>query len=75
MQGALGGSVSQASAFSSDHDPGVRRSSPSSGSLLHGESASSPSASLPACAFSLSNKIFKKIKFVKMQSNIFAFCP
>ena len=38
--GAPGGSVGEASAFSSGHDPGVLGSSPTWGSLLRGEPAS-----------------------------------
>ena len=45
-QGRLGGSVGEVSAFGSGHDPGVVGSSPVSGSLLSGESAS-PSPSAP----------------------------
>jgi len=47
--GRLGGSVGWATAFGSGHDPGVPGSSPTSGSLLSGESAS-PSDSLPSHA-------------------------
>lgn len=35
-EGRLGGSVGQAAAFGSGHDPGVMGSSPTSGSLLSG---------------------------------------
>ena len=53
----LGGSVHEASAFSSGHDPGVQRMSPLSGSLLSEEAASpSLSAVPPACALSYSAK-------------------
>ena len=59
--GRLGGSISEASAFGSGHDPWVLELSPASGSLLSGEHASSspaPSspAALPTCALSLSNE-------------------
>ena len=55
--GHLGGSVGAASAFGSGHDPGVLGSSPPSGSLHIGESASpSPSASPCSCSLSLSNQ-------------------
>jgi len=59
--GHLGGSVGYATAFGSDHDPGVPGSSPTSGSLLSRKSAS-PSDAPPSHAlsvsisFSLSNK-------------------
>ena len=53
----LSGSIGEASAFGSGHDPRVLGSSPTSGSLLSRESASlSPCAPPPACALSLSNK-------------------
>ena len=64
--GHLPGSVGEASAFGSGRDPGVLGSSPSSGSLLGGESASpSLSAAPPACALSLCQiktlNLFKKM--------------
>ena len=53
--GSPGGSVAEASAFGSGHDLRVLGSSPKSGSLLNGESASPPSsAASPACAVSVS---------------------
>ena len=53
--GHLGGSVGQASAFGSGHDPRVHGSSPALGSLLSGELASSsPFAAPHARALSLS---------------------
>ena len=58
FKGSLGGSVGEASAFSSGHDLGVLGSGPTLGSLLSGELAS-PSASLPvlcSLAHSLSLK-------------------
>jgi len=55
MEGRLGGSDGWASAFGSGHDPRVLGSSPTLGSWLSEKPASpSPSASLPAHAFSLS---------------------
>ena len=64
--GHLGGSVSQASAISSGHDPGVAGSSPISGSPLREESAS-PSAPHPAHALSLSlsHSLFFSLKIKK----------
>ena len=56
--GHLGGSVSEASAFSSGHDPRVLGSSLTSGSLLSGESASrsaSACSSPSLCSLFLSN--------------------
>ena len=52
--GCLGGSIGEASAFSSGHDPGVLGSSPLSGSLLSGESA--PPSAPPLFVHCLSNK-------------------
>ena len=49
--GRLGGSVGWTTVFGSGHDPGVPGSSPTSGSQLHGESAS-PSDLLLAHALS-----------------------
>ena len=60
--GRLGGSVGQASAFGSGHDPGVLGLSPELGSLLSGDSASPSASALPllmcahTCALSLSHK-------------------
>ena len=58
--GRPGGSVCWASAFSSGHDLGILRWSPTSDSLHRGEPAS-PSAPLPAHALSLSQVKKKKI--------------
>ena len=60
--GHLDGSISEASAFGSGHDPWVLESSPASGSLLsgeHGSSSPAPSspAALPTCILSQMNKI------------------
>ena len=66
MRGHLGGSVCSVSAFGSAHDPGILGSSPTSGSLLSGQSASPSASAIPrACAVScaLSNKILKKKKW------------
>ena len=49
------------SAFGSGHDPGVWGSSPASGSLLIGESAS-PSPSAPPSAHALSHSLSQKNK-------------
>jgi len=60
-QGHLDGSVGQASAFGSVHDPRVPGPSPTLGSLL-GEGAASPSPS-PCCSaylWSLSNSLSNK---------------
>ena len=69
--GRLGGSVGEASAFGSGRDPRVLGSSPTSGSLLSGASASpSASASPPAYTLSVSNKIFSKIFLKKQEESI-----
>jgi len=60
LVGRLGGSVGQAAAPGSGHDPRVLGSSPASGSLLSGEPSgepASPSACRsPCCALSPSDK-------------------
>ena len=67
--GRLGGSVGEASAFDSGHDPRVLGSSPTSGSLLSRELASSPHFSACLCLLVISvcqiNKLFKKFFFKK----------
>ena len=67
MRGHLGGSVSEASAFSSGHDLRVLGLSPSSGSLLSGESAS-PSAPHPPHVLSLTFSQINKNFFKKSQT-------
>ena len=56
MEGHLGGSVSEASAFGSGHDLRVLGLSPMSGSLLSGEPASSSPPLLPNLSLSQINK-------------------
>ena len=56
VEGRLGGPVGWATAFGSGHDPGVPGSSPASGSLLGGESAS-PSAPPPSHVLALSHSL------------------
>ena len=78
-EGHLGGSVNQASAFSSGHDPGVLGLIPMSSSMPSGEPAfSSPSAASLACtfSFSLSNiYIFLKSVWVICQRDLLTnFC-
>ena len=59
----LGGSVDEASAFGSDHDLGALGPSPTSGSLLHEDSASPSPCSSALLALSLPLKYILKLFF------------
>ena len=68
--GRLGGSVSQASAFSSGHDPRVLGLSPASGSFLGRESASPSAYRSPClCFLSLSLSLTNKWNLKNKQTN------
>ena len=72
MAGRLGGSVGEASAFGSGHDPGVPGLSPVSGFQLSGESATpfGPPPLVLALSLILSLKYIKSLK--KFYGNCFS---